>query len=246
VFVIEDIDCLTNVVYQRGADQANELNNTGDGITLSFLLNLLDGVLETPGRILVITSNYPEKLDSALVRPGRIDVRIQFERASRELIREMINNFYSISLAVKEIPTCLERKLTPAEVLESLCNNFKDHISAIRELILKSCQAEVPPEDLLHVSPSSDSVGGYSIGLDQAKETKEIANHLQGVSRVADEVWAANDLEQSVYGSLEGSHVNTEVNGMDAFFQPLLEEDMFKKARSMQYPNLFSSTDTTP
>jgi SpoVK/Ycf46/Vps4 family AAA+-type ATPase len=217
VFVIEDIDCLTNVVFQREAGQANELNNTGDGITLSFLLNLLDGVLETPGRILVITSNYPEKLDMALVRPGRIDVRIQFDYASRELIRDMINNFYSLTLTERDVPTCLERKLTPAEVLESLCNNFKDYHSAIRELILKACQQKTSREEpLLHVSPSTDSIGGYSVEMDQAKMT---AKHLQGLSCAVDEVWAANELEQSVYGSIEQTETTS---GMDAFFQPLL------------------------
>lgn len=43
-----------------------------DPLTLSHLLNILDGLLETPGRILIITSNHPEKLDEALVRPGTI------------------------------------------------------------------------------------------------------------------------------------------------------------------------------
>lgn len=37
------------------------------------LLNVLDGVVDTPGRIVVMTTNYPEALDAALIRPGRID-----------------------------------------------------------------------------------------------------------------------------------------------------------------------------
>jgi len=44
-----------------------------DALNLSGLLNVLDGVVETPGRMLVMTSNHPEALDPALLRPGRID-----------------------------------------------------------------------------------------------------------------------------------------------------------------------------
>ena len=44
-----------------------------DALNLAGLLNVLDGVVDTPGRLLVMTSNHPEQLDPALIRPGRID-----------------------------------------------------------------------------------------------------------------------------------------------------------------------------
>ena len=44
-----------------------------DQLNLSGLLNVLDGVVETPGRMVIMTSNHPEILDPALIRPGRID-----------------------------------------------------------------------------------------------------------------------------------------------------------------------------
>jgi hypothetical protein len=144
VYVIEDIDCMTDVTLDRGlvadkADKAAEPGSTaGDAVTLSFLLNLLDGVLETPGRILVITSNYPEKLDKALVRPGRIDVKIEFKNASRAFIREMVSRFYSDpSLPLDTIPADLDNVFTPAEVMESLCTYFKDPAAAIQHLVQK-------------------------------------------------------------------------------------------------------------
>ena len=40
------------------------------------LLNVLDGIVDTPGRIVVMTTNHIETLDPALIRPGRIDKRI--------------------------------------------------------------------------------------------------------------------------------------------------------------------------
>jgi ATP-dependent 26S proteasome regulatory subunit len=48
------------------ADGSDELNLAG-------LLNVLDGVVDTPGRLLVLSTNHPEVLDPALIRPGRIN-----------------------------------------------------------------------------------------------------------------------------------------------------------------------------
>ena len=98
-------------------------------LTLSFLLNLLDGVLETPGRILIITSNYPERLDKALVRPGRIDLNIHFEYADIDMIKEMLKHFYNIdnnTLNHIKLDNALNKVFTPAEIIAVLCNHYKD------------------------------------------------------------------------------------------------------------------------
>ena len=47
-----------------------------DKLNLAGLLNVLDGVVDTPERIVVMTTNHPEILDPALIRPGRIDQRL--------------------------------------------------------------------------------------------------------------------------------------------------------------------------
>lgn len=65
IWLFEDIDCMSNLVMGRKENTDNE--------GLSTFLNALDGI-STPDNILVIfTSNRPEVLDSALIRPGRID-----------------------------------------------------------------------------------------------------------------------------------------------------------------------------
>ena len=129
------------MVLDRGenpfaAQQTNsdEPTPNGDAITLSFLLNLLDGVLESPGRILVMTSNFPERLDTALIRPGRIDVKIRFDRIGCAFIREMVEHFYNTTIQPEDIPVCLEGAFTPAEVMEALCTHFKDWRAAIQAL----------------------------------------------------------------------------------------------------------------
>ncbi len=140
VYVIEDIDCLTDVVLERSLEQKKKSQHN-EVLTLSFLLNLLDGVLETPGRILVITSNYPERIDKALIRPGRIDVKVEFRHADRPFILDMLNHFYECNKQLEDIPTALGDRFTPAEVMEAMAMHFKDPDAAITHL-----KSKVPPD----------------------------------------------------------------------------------------------------
>jgi len=73
------------------------LKSDDDKLTLSFVLNIIDGIRETPGRIIIISSNYYDKLDKALVRPGRIDVCLNMELASISIIKQMFDHFYSFN-----------------------------------------------------------------------------------------------------------------------------------------------------
>ncbi|KAL1660888.1 BCS1 N terminal-domain-containing protein, partial [Schizophyllum commune] len=64
---------------------ANNNNDTNDGSTLSLsgLLNSLDGVAAAEGRLLFATTNHIERLDPALSRPGRMDVWVNFTNATK-------------------------------------------------------------------------------------------------------------------------------------------------------------------
>lgn len=63
-------------------------------LTLSGLLNIVDGVGAGEGRIMVATTNYYDRLDEALIRPGRIDLEVKFELASKYQAREQFCQFY--------------------------------------------------------------------------------------------------------------------------------------------------------
>ena len=60
-------------------------------MSLSFILNIIDGLNENYGRILIITSNYYDKIDKALVRPGRIDIRVDMKNASIQTIKDILD-----------------------------------------------------------------------------------------------------------------------------------------------------------
>jgi hypothetical protein len=67
-----------------------------DQITLSNVLNLLDGVFEINGPIIILSTNHPEKLDPALIRPGRVDLCLTFSKMRREDIYSFATKFYKL------------------------------------------------------------------------------------------------------------------------------------------------------
>jgi hypothetical protein len=146
LYVIEDIDAMGDAVLRRewkkptvekpkrdGGDLWEKEEEEGEPIDLSFLLNLLDGTLEASGRILAISSNFPERIDRALIRPGRIDMIVHFKKCNRDVLKSMVNSFYDKEFDEWTLPE-LEYKWSPAEVNQILFRNFKTPETAIEEL----------------------------------------------------------------------------------------------------------------
>lgn len=106
--------------------------DTSEQVTLSHVLNILDGILETPGRILILTSNYPEKLDKALLRPGRIDINQRVGYCDVAMIQEMYQFFYNLDTQVELQP--IQRKITPAQLNKILLDNFNNNQKAVQDI----------------------------------------------------------------------------------------------------------------
>lgn len=85
IVLIEDVDC----VFQ----ERNKVDNC-ESVTFSGLLNAIDGVMSSEGRILFCTTNHKEKLDPALIRPGRMDVDIVINNASRKQAEYLFTRFF--------------------------------------------------------------------------------------------------------------------------------------------------------
>jgi chaperone BCS1 len=86
IVLMEDIDCA--FVQREKADKTEET------LTFSGVLNALDGVGGKDGRIVIMTTNHIERLDPALVRPGRIDVKTLIGNATPEQARRLFERFY--------------------------------------------------------------------------------------------------------------------------------------------------------
>lgn len=108
-------------------------------IDLSFLLNLLDGIIENPGRIIIMTSNHPEVLDKALIRPGRIDIISKFSFCSSKTTIDMFEFFYDIKLSEfekEQINNYKEKIFTPAElsrIMFEFCDDYKEALKEIND-----------------------------------------------------------------------------------------------------------------
>jgi len=82
IILIEDID---SVFVQRESMLKKKFGNSDEKncqVTFSGLLNALDGVRAQEGGIIVMTTNHREKLDPALLRPGRCDLQVELYNAS--------------------------------------------------------------------------------------------------------------------------------------------------------------------
>merc|ERR1711915_479001 len=113
-------------------------------LTLASLLEVLDGVMEMDGRMLIITTNYPEKLDKALIRPGRIDMKVHFGPCTRENIIEMYEHYFEEKIPqdfdISQLP---EKRWTPAEVTQVFLNHMLSPKESLKELANSESLANV-------------------------------------------------------------------------------------------------------
>ena len=113
-----------------------------DRLNLSCLLNLFDGIIELNGIMIIMTSNHPEKIDPALIRPGRFDFKCEFKKASREIIKEMLKLKYNLNdqSLLKYAPDLNNIKdyiMSPAQI-QCICFNNERIEECISEIILES------------------------------------------------------------------------------------------------------------
>jgi chaperone BCS1 len=103
VLLFEDIDCMRGgkarepaAANYATAEDKKVRENTAEksGVTLSGLLNVLDGFYAPTGVLFMMTTNRIEALDSALLRPGRIDYRLYLGKASRQQKMELYRRFF--------------------------------------------------------------------------------------------------------------------------------------------------------
>lgn len=97
-----------------------------DPITLDDILNLWDGIKETPGRILGISSNHYDKLDHALIRPGRIDITLCLDNCTRSMIRQMYKQYYKCDIEESSLNKIKDRFYSPAEIINCYVLNRID------------------------------------------------------------------------------------------------------------------------
>ena len=105
-----------------------------EAITLDDILNLWDGIRETPGRILIISSNHYDKLDPALVRPGRIDITHELNNVSHNTLVEMYLNLFETEIDREKLVNVEEFLYSPAEIINIYVANKNEEAFMTRLL----------------------------------------------------------------------------------------------------------------
>jgi hypothetical protein len=83
---------------------------------LGDLLELLDGIIEMPGRMLIMTSNHPEHIDEALLRPGRVDKVIEFKKMTRDDVRSMYRLWFDHAIPPRVFDRMKDYSFSQAEI----------------------------------------------------------------------------------------------------------------------------------
>lgn len=159
-FIIEDCDAFeNNFIYSRKLEKPQNKNESinikdiltsaictehkshneadNDQVNLSCFLNILDGVIELNGVMIIMTTNHPEKIDEALLRPGRFDFKYEFKKATNNVLKQMLKFKFELSdnelNRYHELDSLKDEVLSPAEI-QSICfknNNIDDCIKDI-------------------------------------------------------------------------------------------------------------------
>ncbi|KAF9917308.1 mitochondrial chaperone [Lobosporangium transversale] len=174
LLLIEDVDA---AFVQR------ESQDAAKGITFSGLLNSVDGVSAQEGRILCMTTNHLERLDEALIRPGRVDVRAKFGKASQLQAKELFIKFYPhvsgtrVDSSVSKEPNNNKRLSAPSNLSEttnyldngnstvssmtSPAENAINSLSAAQTEALATQFAKVIPDQMFSIAQLQGFLMGY-------------------------------------------------------------------------------------
>ena len=149
IFIFEEIDIAMEIIYSREKKESEDKDKDKDkneakkeakkeskkttvpGFdmltrkenvqNLGFFLQIFDGVEECNGQMWCFTSNYPEKIDAAVIRKGRIDIEIKFDKLSKTEVFEALCHYYGeIDKNVFEIKDEVDKKYTSADLFNIL------------------------------------------------------------------------------------------------------------------------------
>lgn len=108
---------------QGAKNWLKKMDLESDELNLAGILNILDGVVDCPGRKVIMTTNHPRNLDPALIRPGRINRKIYLGYLTPRHARSMVHHYFADAseAALDRFEACVPlNALTPAK-LEALC-----------------------------------------------------------------------------------------------------------------------------
>ncbi|KAM3723069.1 Mitochondrial chaperone BCS1 [Dirofilaria immitis] len=140
IVVLEDVDAAFG-----SRDDPVQSSKAYEGltrVTFSGLLNAIDGVASADERILFMTTNHVDRLDPALIRPGRVDVKQYFGYCTETMFSEIFKHFYGdsitkeMALKFQKAAVTLNTKISPAQVQGYLLLRKEDPEASINDIAM--------------------------------------------------------------------------------------------------------------
>ena len=92
----------------------------------------MDGIIELDGRVLIACTNHINKLDPALIRPGRIDCVVELGLCTHKMLTDIIENFYETKISMIKIEKIPENSISPCKVYEICFRNTNNLENALK------------------------------------------------------------------------------------------------------------------
>lgn len=157
VFVIEDLDAMTDLLKKRNIEKSSAKSdmtelvsllkkdtNSGKSIptapskpstlTMSDVLNTLDGIYKLDNFVIAFSTNHIEQLDKAFLRDQRITHKIEFTKCSKKVLQQIIEQWYESSLSEKDCKKLEDYKYTLANIA-TICDRCNTIEECMRECI---------------------------------------------------------------------------------------------------------------
>jgi hypothetical protein len=133
IIVFEEVDCSgQNFLLDRSLPSVKQPDvprvNDDDiePLTLGTFLEALDGMIETDGRICIFTTNYPDRLDKALIRPGRIDLVLEMKKMRSIDVYDMYKLWFNDVIPKNIFDKMSDYRFSQAEI-GKLFSEHHDH-----------------------------------------------------------------------------------------------------------------------
>lgn len=155
IIIFEDIDCATDIVKRRIIDSeissmshepldifnnytkmtTQKYNSDNNALSLSYLLNILDGTMSPENMLFIMTTNHKELLDPALIRPGRIDISINVKKCSTCQLKQIYQDLYNKPLDKTIEDKFISNEFITAQIILHLFHNFHNKTISDYELM---------------------------------------------------------------------------------------------------------------
>lgn len=132
------ISSVVKSVTAEDEDKKPETKPVKSPITVGDMLDVLDGLAEAEDRVIIFTTNHPEKIDPALKRPGRIDLILEFKKLRVLDINSLYKCWFGVEIAEEKLKLMKDYIYTQAELGKLFLDMYQQPQAIIDKLVESS------------------------------------------------------------------------------------------------------------